>query len=146
MSLGKGEGTAVIRVLVVDDIQVIRKLLCAILSEYPEFVVVAEAGNGLEAIEKAKQYQPDVVLLDISMPQLDGLQSAPMIKNAAPASQILIVTQHNNHFIMNAAFAAGVLGFLDKLDAVTELHQAVNDVFSKKTFVSKSLQLSSIQP
>jgi len=134
------EGLPVIHVLVVDDMQLIRERLSAILSDHSEFVVVAEASNGWEAVEKARRYQPDVVLLDISMPELNGLQAAPMIKNAAPATQIVIVTQHNNHFFMRAAFAFGVLGFLDKKDAGTELHKAVNDVFSKKTFVSKSLQ------
>ena len=135
-----------IRVLVVDDMQLIRERLSAILCEHAEVVVVAEASNGWEAIEKARQYQPDVVLLDISMPQLNGLQAAPMIRNAAPAAQILIVTQHNDHFFMRAAFAVGVLGFLDKKDAGTELHRAVNDVFSKKSFVSKSLQPNPASP
>src|SRR5690348_14596985 len=118
------EGRPVIRVLVVDDIQLIRERLCAILSENSELVVVAEASNGWEAIEKAKKHQPDVVLLDISMPELNGLQAAPLIKQAAPASQILIVTQHNNHFFMRAAFAVGVLGFMEKKDAGTELLKA----------------------
>ena len=128
-----------IRVLVVDDIQLIRERLCAILSEHSEFVVVAEASNGREAIEKARKYQPDVVLLDISMPDLNGLQAAPLIKQAAPAAQILIVTQHNSHFFMRAAFAAGALGFLEKKDAGSELLKAVKAVFSKKAFVSKGL-------
>lgn len=129
-----------IHVLVVDDIQLIRQRLSAILSEHSEFVVVAEASNGGEAIEKAREYQPDVVLLDISMPDLNGLEAAPLIKQAAPSAQILIVTQHNSHFFMRAAFAAGALGFLEKKDAGSELLQAVKDVFSKKAFVSKGLQ------
>ena len=131
-----------ISVLVVDDIQLIRERLSAILSESSEVVVVAEASNGWQAIENARKYQPDVVLLDISMPELNGLQAAPLIKQAAPAAQILIVTQHNNHFFIRAAFAVGVLGFMEKSSAGTELLAAVKDVFSKKTFLSKSLQPS----
>jgi len=130
----------VIRVLVVDDSQAIRYSLSAILSGHSEFVVVGEASNGWEATDKARRFQPDVVLLDISMPELNGLQAAPLIKNAAPAAAILIVTQHNHPFYMLEAFAVGALGFLDKSDAGSELHKAVNDVFLKKTFVSKSLQ------
>jgi len=130
----------VIRVLVVDDSQAIRYSLSAILSGHSEFVVVGEASNGWEATDKARRFQPDVVLLDISMPELNGLQAAPLIKNAAPAAAILIVTQHNHPFYMREAFAVGALGFLDKSDAGSELHKAVNDVFLKKTFVSKSLQ------
>jgi DNA-binding NarL/FixJ family response regulator len=128
--------------LVVDDNQLIRERLSAILGESPEVVVVAEASNGWQAIEKAGKYHPDIVLLDISMPELNGLQAAPLIKQAAPAAQILIVTQHNAHFFIRAAFAVGVLGFLEKSSAGTELLTAVKDVFSKKTFVSKSLQPS----
>ena len=131
-----------ISVLVVDDSQLIRKRLSTILFESSEAVVVAEASNGWEAIEKARKYQPDVVLLDISMPELNGLQAAPLIKGAAPAAQILIVTQHNSQFFLRAAFAVGVLGFIEKGNAGTELLKAVKDVFSKKTFVSKSLQPS----
>jgi len=136
----------VISVLVVDDIQLIRERLSAILSESSDVVVVAEASNGREAIERARKYQPDVVLLDISMPQLNGLQAAPLIKQAAPAAQILIVTQHNSHFLIRAAFAVGVLGFMEKKNAGTELLNAVKDVFSKKTFVSRGLQFSFDSP
>jgi len=136
----------VISVLVVDDIQLIRDRLSAILSESSEVVVVGEASNGWEAVEMARKHQPDVVLLDISMPELNGLQAAPLIKQAAPAAQILMVTQHNSHFFVRAAFAVGVLGFMEKKDAGTELLKAVKDVFSKKTFVSKGLQFALDSP
>jgi DNA-binding NarL/FixJ family response regulator len=131
---------AAIRVLLVDDAQPVRKRLCLMLGENPEFEVVAEASSASEAIEKAKQYQPDVVLLDISMPDLNGLQATPFIKNAAPESEILIVTQYANRFFAREAFAVGVRGFLNKSDAGVELLKAVTVVFSKKRFVGKSLQ------
>lgn len=140
------EGVRVIRVLIVDDSQLIRETLSAILSQHPEFVVIAEASNGWDATDKARQFQPDVVLLDIGMPELNGFQAAPLIKNAAPATAILVVTQHNNPFFIRQAFAVGALGFLEKGDAAIELHTAVNHVFSKKTFVSKSLQPPTIAP
>jgi len=136
----------VISVLVVDDLQKINDRLSAILSERSEVVVVGEASNGWEAVEMARKHQPDVVLLDISMPELNGLQAAPLIKQAAPAAQILMVTQHNSHFFVRAAFAVGVLGFMEKKDAGTELLKAVKDVFSKKTFVSKGLQFALDSP
>lgn len=129
-----------IRVLIVDDSQLIRKTLSAILSQHSEFVVIAEASNGWDATDKARQFQPDVVLLDIGMPELNGFQATPLIKNAAPTAEILIVTQHNNPFFVRQAFAVGALGFLEKSDAAFELHTAVNQVFLRKTFVSKSLQ------
>ena len=75
---------AAIRVLIVDDAPLVRKRLCLMLSEHPEFEVVAEASSASEAIEKAKQCQPDVVLLDIAMPELNGLQATKLLKNVAP--------------------------------------------------------------
>ena len=129
-----------IRILVVDDAQLVRKRLCLILAEHPEFQVVAEASSASEAIEKAKQYQPDVVLLDIAMRELNGLHATPLLKRVASQTEILIVTQYHNRFFVREAFAAGARGFLRKSDAGAELVTAVTDVFSKKTFISKSLQ------
>ena len=122
-----------------------RTALC-ILPESSDVAVVAEASNGWEAMERARKYQPDVVLLDISMPQLNGLQAAALIKQAAPGAESLVVTPHNSHFIIRAAFAVGVLGFMEKKHAGTELLNAVKDVFSKKIFVSRGLQFSFDSP
>jgi two-component system nitrate/nitrite response regulator NarL len=110
------------------------------LGEHPQVNVVAEASSPLDAIEKAKHCQPDVVLLDIVMPELNGLLATPLLKNVAPQAEVLIVTQYDNRFFVREAFAAGARGFLAKSDAGTELLQAVTDVFSKKRFVSRSLQ------
>jgi two-component system response regulator NreC len=130
----------VIRILIVDDARLVRERFCLMLGVQPEFQVVAEASSVWEAIDKAKLHQPDVVLLDISMPELNGLQAIPLIKNVAPQSEILIVTQHDNQFFAREAFALGARGFLRKSDAGAELLKAVTDVFSKKRFVSKTLQ------
>ncbi|HEX2662305.1 MAG TPA: response regulator transcription factor, partial [Candidatus Acidoferrum sp.] len=91
-------------------------------------------------IEMAKQYQPDVVLLDIAMPELNGLQIAALLKKVAPQTEILIVTQYDHHFFVREAFAVGARGFLKKSDAGTELLTAVTEVFTKKQFLSKSLR------
>ena len=131
--------TATIRVLVVDDAKLIRERICLILAEHPEFKVVAQASNAAEAIKHAKEFQPDVVLLDIAMPNLNGLQASPLIKSAAPQTEILIVTQYVNSFFVREAFAVGARGFLTKSDAGAELATGVREVFSKRKFVSKSL-------
>ena len=130
---------AEIRVLVVDDNESVRELICTILAWHSEFKVVGQASSASEAIDQAKQLQPDVVLLDISMPDLNGLQASPLIKSAAPQTEIMIVTQHANPFFMREAFAVGARGFLTKSDAGAELATAVREVFSKRKFVSKSL-------
>jgi DNA-binding NarL/FixJ family response regulator len=127
----------VIRVLVVDDARLFREQVCRILRGYTAFKVVAEASSAPEAIEKAKKLRPDVILLDIRMAYLNGLQAIPLIKSVAPQSEILIVSQYD---VVREAFAAGARGFLDKCDAGAELLEAVTEVFLKNKFVSKSLQ------
>jgi len=130
----------VIRILVVDDAEVLRRVICRALSAHPECQVVSEASNVISAIEKAKEHQPDVVLLDISMPDLNGLQAIPWIKKVAPRSEVLIVTQHNNRFFVREAFAKGARGFLSKGDLGAELHEAVIEVLLKKRFLSTSVR------
>ena len=137
---------SVIRVLIVDDVRLVRERFSLMLREHPECFVVAEASSAWEAVEKAKQYQPDVILLDISMPELNGLQAIPLIRNVAPQTEILIVTQHDNRLFAREAFAAGARGFLRKSDAGAELLKAVTDVFSKRRFISKTLQTSVSDP
>ena len=134
------EARTVIRILVVDDAEVLRRAICRALSARPECHVVSEASNATSAIEKAKEHQPDVVLLDISMPDLNGLQAIPLIKKVAPRSEILVVTQHSNQFFVGEAFAQGARGFLNKSDLAAELHEAVIEVVLKKRFLSTSVR------
>jgi two-component system, NarL family, response regulator NreC len=130
----------VIRILVVDDAELLRRAICRALSARPECQVVSEVSNVISAIEKAKEHQPDVVLLDISLPDLNGLQAIPLIKKVAPRSEILIVTQHNNRFFVGEAFAKGARGFLNKSDLGAELYEAVIEVLLKKRFLSTSVR------
>jgi len=134
------EAQTVIRILVVDDAEVLRRAICRALSARPECHVVSEVSNATSAIEKAKEHQPDVVLLDISMPDLNGLQAIPLIKKVAPRSEILVVTQHSNRFFVGEAFAQGARGFLNKSDLATELYEAVIEVLLKKRFLSTSVR------
>ena len=129
-----------IRILVVDDAEVLRRAICRTLSARPECQVVSEVSNVISAIEKAKEHQPDVVLLDISLPDLSGLQAIRLIKKVAPRSEILIVTQHNNRFFVGEAFAQGARGFLNKADLGAELYEAVIEVLLKKRFLSTSVR------
>ena len=125
-----------IRILVVDDHAIVRRTLCALLGAQPGMQVVGEAADGLQAVRKAEQYQPDVVLLDIAIPEINGLHAAPLIKEVAPDSEILMVTQYEDGFFARHAFAAGARGFLTKTHATAELVAAVKQVYSKKRFVS----------
>jgi DNA-binding NarL/FixJ family response regulator len=132
----------VISILVVDDTEVVRRQIGILLATQRDLNVVAEASNAFEAIEKTEQYQPDIVLLDISMPELNGLQAIPLIKKAAPNAEILILTQYDNRFFAREAFVTGAGGFLAKSDVSAELVIAVREVFAKRSFVSQKYCLS----
>jgi DNA-binding NarL/FixJ family response regulator len=132
----------VISILVVDDAEVVRRQIHILLARQRDLNVVAEASNSFEAIKKAERYQPDIVLLDISMPELNGLQAIPLIKKAAPNAEILILTQYDNRFFVHEAFVTGAAGFLAKSDVPAELVIAVREVFAKRSFVSQKYCLS----
>ena len=128
-----------IRILLVDDHEVLRSNIRRLLAVDSDFSVVSEACSGFEAVRKAEEHQPDIVLLDISIPELNGLQVAPLIKKVAPTSEILFVTQFDNPFFVREAFAAGGRGFLTKSDVGAELLTAIRTVYLKKEFVSHSV-------
>ena len=127
-----GESLQCIRILVVDDHELVRRAISDMLDRHSDLRVVGDASDGLEAIRKAEEYQPDVVLLDISIPQLNGLQAAPLIIKAAKNTEILIVTNHEQPLAVRAAFEAGARGFLLKSDIDREMVTAIRQVHLKK--------------
>lgn len=129
-----------IRILVVDDHDLVRKTLCRLLVAQPDLSVVGVAVTGLEAIRKAEDLQPDVVLLDIGLPELNGLHAAPLIKKVAPRSEILFVTQYEEQFFARQAFAVGARGFLTKTGVASELIPAVRKVHARKKFLSERIK------
>ena len=133
-----------IRILIVDDHELVRRSICKLLTTQPDLDVVCEASDGYEAVHKAEAYQPHVVLLDIGIPEVNGLVATPLIKKVAPNAEILIVTSHDHLFFVHEAFAAGARGFLSKTDLAAELISAIRDVHSKKKFVSKHLKGAAI--
>jgi DNA-binding NarL/FixJ family response regulator len=123
-----------VRLLVADDHEIVRKGLRAILEAQPGWHVLAEASDGREAVEKAKQLKPDVTVLDIGMPSLNGLEAArQMLKNDSRA-KILILTMHESDPIIRDVLNAGARGYVLKTDASRDLVSAVNAVRSNKTF------------
>jgi DNA-binding NarL/FixJ family response regulator len=125
-----------IRILVVDDYRPIRQMVCSLLEEEAEFQIIAQAADGLDAIEKAKQFQPDLIVLDIGLPKLNGIEAARQIRKLAPKSTILFLSQETDLEIVNAAFSAGASGYVVKSAAGKELFGAIETVIHGAQFLS----------
>lgn len=124
-----------IRVLIADDHTLVREGLRALLQAEGEFEVIAEAANGREAIDRAIQMQPDVVLMDIGMPEVDGLAATRRITKANPAIRVLVLTVHESEDYFFRVLEAGAHGFLVKDAASTELLAAVRAVHHGGVFL-----------
>jgi len=122
-----------LRILIVDDEKAVRTALGRLLSTRGEWVVVGEATDGSEAIGKAKELKPDVVIMDLTLPELNGLAATPEIKKALPGAEILIFTQHESSQMVREAQNAGASGYLLKSQA-NWLVTAVEAIGQHKSF------------
>ena len=127
------------RILVADDHEIVRRGLRALLANRPEWQICAEATEGREAVEQARQSQPDVVILDIGMPGLNGLEAARQIRKVSPRSEILILTMHESEQVVQEVLAAGARGYVLKSDAGRDLVAAVEALSRHKTFFTPSV-------
>lgn len=128
-----------LRVLVVDDHRLFAELLMAVLSEDDRIRVVGWAGNGQEAVELAMELQPDVILMDIKMPVLDGLEATRRIRQANVPAQILVLTGTGDELDAAAALAAGANAFLHKEQGVHDLQTVFFEVASLSRSLGASL-------
>jgi DNA-binding NarL/FixJ family response regulator len=122
------------RILIVDDHEIFRKGLHSLLESCEEFQICGEAANGLEAVERAKEILPDVVLMDISMPQMDGLQATRIIRSEIPNSRVLILSQHDSPQMLSAALKAGASAYVTKSQVSRCLLAALEVVLEGRSF------------
>jgi DNA-binding NarL/FixJ family response regulator len=123
-----------VSILIADDHAVVRRGLRALLETLPSWNVCGEALNGSEAVEKAAQLQPDIVILDISMPVLSGVAATTRIHEVAPKSRVLVLTMHSSEELIQSCLSAGAQGYLLKSDAERDLICAVDALVKGKTF------------
>jgi DNA-binding NarL/FixJ family response regulator len=127
--------TSPLRVLVVDDSEAFRRILRSMLQENLAPQTIVEAADGIEAIDLAQVLQPDLILLDIGLPKLNGIEAARRIRDIAPQSKIIFVSQESSIEIVQAAFSLGGAGYVVKVDAGSELVTAVKVVLRGDKFV-----------
>ena len=125
---------SVLRILIADDHEVVRKGIRSLLEAHPGWEVVAETANGRDAVSSAVRLKPDVALLDIAMPGLNGLDATRQILTDAPNTRVLILTMHDTEQVVRDVLAAGARGFLLKSDAGRDLVSAVEALQSRRTF------------
>jgi DNA-binding NarL/FixJ family response regulator len=125
------------RILVADDHPIFRFGLCSLLSSHKGWEICGEAADGREAIEKWKKLKPDLLILDIRMPKLNGVDAARQILKNDPAQRILVVTDVNSEQVVQDCLAAGVRGWIFKSDAIDDLTPAVEELQRNKPAFSK---------
>jgi DNA-binding NarL/FixJ family response regulator len=131
---------AFVRILLADNSAPWRRFLHTFVKHYPTWQVIAESFDGLDTIERARDLQPDLILLDVGLPGLNGIEAARKISEASPTIKILFLSAHTHPVIVQAALNAGGLGYVTKLDASQDLPMAVAAVLAGKIFVSQRLR------
>jgi DNA-binding NarL/FixJ family response regulator len=121
---------------VVDDYEPFRRFVRSTLRKRPTLQIVGEASDGLEAVQKAEELKPDLILLDIGLPTLNGIEVAHRISTVAPESKVIFVTQESSPDVMQATFSLGAWGYVLKAKAASDLLEAVEAVLLGKRFVS----------
>lgn len=128
-----------LRVLVADDHEIVRRGLCSLIKEHPGWEVAAEAVDGREAVEKTRELKPDVTVMDISMPAMNGLEATRQIVKDHPETKVLVLTMHESDPLIRDVLDAGARGFLLKTDAGRDLVSALEALRRNKTFFTSKV-------
>src|SRR4051812_39791555 len=130
---------ALIRVLVADDQELYRRGVEVVLSTEPDIQMVAEAADGAEAVQRAEECAPDVILMDIRMPKLDGIEAAKRIKELVPTSKIVMLTVSDEDTHLYDAIKAGAIGYLLKDLAIEEVPESIRKAYAGESLISPSM-------
>ena len=131
-----------IRVLVVDDYEPWRRYISKALETQPDLQIIGEAVDGLQAVKDAEQLRPDLILLDIALPEVNGIETARRIRKISDNSKILFVSMERNPEVVRAAMGTGPHGYLVKSDAGSQLVLAIRTVLEDKRFVSSGVDFT----
>ena len=131
---------SVTQILVVDDYLPWQRSVQSTLESQTDLKIIATATDGLEAVQKVKQLQPDLVLMDLSLPGLNGLEATQQIRTLSPASKILFLSEHRGSDLIEAAFQAGASGYILKSDINSDLVAGIRVILGGQPFVSHSLK------
>ena len=128
-----------VRIVLVDDFEPWRRFVSSTLKNRPQLQILCEVSDGLEAVQKAQEFQPDLILLDIGLPSLNGIEAARRIRKLSPKSKILFMSEKQSLEIAAEALGTAAMGYLIKSDAGAELLVAVDNVLQGKPFMSARL-------
>ena len=128
---------ASVRILVVDDFEPWRRCLCSFLRNRPALQIICEASDGLEAVEKSLELQPDLVLLDVGLPTLNGIEAAKQIREVSPRSRIVFLSENICPDVVREALRVGGCGYVVKSDASDDLIAALDAAIANKQFVGR---------
>ena len=129
-----------IKILIADDHFVVREGICQIIDDQPDMEVTGVACDGVEALDKTRELTPDIVLIDIAMPKLSGLEAASMIKDAVPKTQIVILSMHAKENYVRQALSSGVMGYVLKDSPSTDILDAVRAANRGEYFLSSKIK------
>jgi DNA-binding NarL/FixJ family response regulator len=128
------------RILVVDDYKLWRNKICSLLKAKPEFRIVAECWNGADAVKRAGELKPNLITMDIGIPELNGIEAAVRVAEVSPSSKILFISQNTEPEVVSAAIDAGASGYLHKMRVGAELLPAVTSIIRGGCFFSPYLE------
>lgn len=137
---------SVMRILMVEDFEPFRRSIRSIVQKQREFQIVCEVSDGLEAVQRAAELRPDLILLDVGLHGLNGIEVARRVRGLAPQSKIVFLSQESSPEVVRAAFELGAWGYVVKSDAGGELLAALSSVLRGEKFVSSSLHGEEFDP